>query len=90
MEAAAERRRPASTDGCLLSYNYSDEGSFSHLQLCLSADEAVQEGFTLLIDKWTVLNKQRHADTRVGHSLDKNLQADVLLLHTNTTKKMTK
>ena len=59
MEAAAERRQSASTDGCLLSSNYTDEGSFSHLQLRLSAGEAVQGGFTLLIDKWTELNKQK-------------------------------
>lgn len=51
MEAAAERRQSASTDGCLLSSNYTDEGSFSHLHLRLSADEAVQGGSTLLIDK---------------------------------------
>lgn len=51
MEAAAERRQSVLTDGCLLSSNYTDKGSFSHLQLHLSADEAVQGGFTLLIDK---------------------------------------
>lgn len=51
MEEAAERRQLASTDGCLLLSNYTDEGSFSHLGLHLSADEEVQGGFTLLIEK---------------------------------------
>ena len=86
MEAAAERRQSASTDGCLLSSNYTDEGSFSHLQLRLSAGEAVQGGFTLLIDKWTELNKQKargHAGQPfIGQK--KPLQADVLCLHHRT------
>lgn len=90
MEAAAERRQSASTDGCLLSSNYTDEGSFSHLRLRLSADEDVRVGFTSLIDKWTGLNKQRHAVTQVSRLLDKNLPADVLFLHTDTVKKTTK
>lgn len=51
MDAVAERCQSASTDGCFLSSNYTDEGSFSHLQLCLSAAETVHGGFTLLIDK---------------------------------------
>lgn len=87
MEAAAERCQSASTDGCLLSSNYTDDGSFSHLRLRLSADEDVQGGFTSLIDKWTGLNKQRHAVTQVSRLLDKNLPADVLFLHTDTNEK---
>ena len=79
MEAARHER--LSTDGCLLSSNYTMKKLFSR-QL---ADDEVHPGFTLLIDKWTELNKQRQAVTRVRHLLDKNLQADVLSLYAGVT-----
>lgn len=79
MRSVAENGQLA-TDGCLLLSNYTDEGSVSHLQLHRSTDEAVHASSSLLIDKWTVLNKQRHAVTQVSHLLDqKEIQADVLL-----------
>lgn len=84
-------RPSASTDGRLLSSNYTDEGGAffsSHLRRPSERrrGRSARVFFTSLIDERAGLNKQRHAATRVSCLMDKSLQADVLL-HTDNRKR---